>query len=66
MASINLCIIPSRPNKDGTFNIKFKVSNGASVTYISTPFAIETKQWNGGQVVRHPQAAMINSKLFAS
>lgn len=65
MASIFICIVPSRPNKDGTFNIKFKISNGASVTYISTPFSIEARQWNGGQVIRHPQAAMINSKLFA-
>lgn len=64
MALINLCIIPSRPNKDGTFNIKFKISNGSSATYISTRYSVEAKQWNGGQVIRHPQSAMINSKLF--
>lgn len=61
-----MCIVPSRPNKDGTFNIKFKISNGASVTYIATPFSVEAKQWNGGQVIRHPQAATMNAKLFAS
>lgn len=63
MATITLCIITSRPKKDGTFAIRFKISNGASVTYIATKYSVEKKQWNGGQVVRHPQAARINAKL---
>lgn len=63
MATITLCIISSRPKQDGTFAIRFKISNGASVTYIATKYSVDKKQWNGGQVVRHPQAAMINARL---
>lgn len=63
MAKITLCIITSRPRKDGTFAIRFKITNGTSATYIATQYSIDKKQWNGGQVVRHPQAAMINAKL---
>lgn len=63
MAKIALCIITSRPRQDGTFAIRFKITNGASVTYIATQYSVEKRQWNGGQVVRHPQAAMINAKL---
>ena len=63
MATISLCIVTSRPRQDGTFAIRFKITNGTSVTYISTQYYVEKKQWNGGQVVRHPQAAMINAKL---
>lgn len=63
MATIALCIITSRPKQDGSFAIRFKISNGASVTYIATKYSVDKKQWNGGQVMRHPQAAMINAKL---
>ncbi len=63
MATISLCIVTSRPKQDGTFAIRFKITNGTSVTYIATQYSVEKKQWNGGQVVRHPQAAMINAKL---
>lgn len=63
MAKIALCIITSRPRQDGTFAIRFKITNGTSATYIATQYSVEKKQWNGGQVVRHPHAAMINAKL---
>lgn len=63
MATISLCIVTSRPRQDGTFAIRFKITNGTSVTYIATQYSVDKKQWNGGLVVRHPQAAMINTKL---
>ncbi len=63
MATIALNILTGRPKVDGTFAIKFRISNGTSVAYITTKYSVEKKQWNGGQVVRHPQAAMINAKL---
>lgn len=63
MATLIFCIVNSRPKQDGTFPIRLKVTNGTSVTYITTQYSVEKKQWNGGQVVRHPQAAMINTKL---
>lgn len=64
MASVSLCIITSRPRRDGTFAIRFKISSGTTATYIATQYFVEKKQWNGGQVVRHPQAADINAKLY--
>lgn len=63
MATLIFCIVNSRPKQDGTFPIRLKITNGTSVTYITTQYSVEKKQWNGGQVVRHPQAAMINAKL---
>lgn len=63
MATIALNILTGRPKVDGTFAIKFRITNGTSVSYITTQYSVEKKQWNGGQVVRHPQAAMINAKL---
>ena len=63
MATLIFCIVNSRPKQDRTFPIRLKVTNGTSVTYITTQYSVEKKQWNGGQVVRHPQAAMINAKL---
>lgn len=64
MATIVPYIILSRPNQDGTHTIKFKITNGARVAYITTQYSVEKKQWNGVQVVKHPQAAMINAALF--
>lgn len=63
MATLIFCIVNSRPKQDGTFPIRLKVTNGTSVTYITTQYSVDKKQWNGGQVVRHPQAAMINARL---
>ncbi len=59
-----MCIIKSRGKLDGTYPIRIKVSNGASNTYITTRYSVKENQWNGGQVIRHPQATMINAKLF--
>lgn len=64
MATIILCIIPSRPNRNGTYAIRFKITNVTTVAYITTKYYVEKKQWTGAQVVHHPQASMINSKLF--
>lgn len=63
MATIALNILTGRPKVDGTFAIKFRITNGTSVAYITTQYSVNKKQWNGGQVVRHPQAAKINAKL---
>lgn len=64
MATLALCIIKSRPKEDGTFGIKIRISNGTSTNYITTCYSVDKNQWNGGQVIRHPQATMINAKLF--
>lgn len=64
MATLALCIIQSRPKEDGTFAIKIRISNGTSTTYITTLYSVDKTQWNGGRVIRHPQATIINTKLF--
>lgn len=64
MATIQLCIVNSRPDSDGKFSVRYKITNGTSVAYITSRHKVEQNQWNGGQVIRHPQAAMINAKLF--
>lgn len=64
MARLSLTIIENTPRRDGTFSIKVRITNGASVAYVTTKYAVEKRQWKGGQVVRHPQAAMINAYLF--
>lgn len=64
MATISLQILTTRPKADGTHSIKFRISNGTSIAYITTKYSVKENQWNGGQVIRHPQAAMINAKLF--
>lgn len=64
MARLSLTIVENAPRRDGTFTIKIRITNGSSVAYVTTKYAVEKRQWNGGQVVRHPQAASINAKLF--
>lgn len=65
MAAIALTILTGRPKSDGTFAIKLRITNGASVSYITTRYSVEGKQWNGARVVKHPQATMINAKLLS-
>lgn len=64
MATITPIILTGRPKSDGTFAIKLRISNGASVAYITTHYSVEKNQWTGTRVVKHPQAAMMNAKLF--
>lgn len=65
MATIALTILTGRPKSDDTFAIKLRITNGASVSYITTRYSVEKKQWNGARVVKHPQAIAINAKLFS-
>jgi len=64
MATIALHLFKNYQKSDGTHSLRFKITNGTSVTYISSAYSVRADQWNGGQVIRHPQAAMINAKLF--
>ena len=63
MATIIPCIVLSRPNVDGTYTIKLKITNGNRVSYITTDFVINANQWNGSMVMRHNKAFEINAKL---
>lgn len=64
MAQLSFVIVPSRPNADGSYQIRLKISNNRTIRYISTKFHVGTeKQFQNGRVVKHPQAALINQEL---
>ncbi|MCM1142413.1 MAG: Arm DNA-binding domain-containing protein [Muribaculum sp.] len=54
----------TKPNKDGSFNIKVQVANNGSTSYISTNFDIESlSEWNGKKVINRKDANEINANL---
>lgn len=64
MAQLSFVIVPSRPNSDGSHQIRLKISSNRTIRYISTKFRVGTeKQFQNGRVVKHPQAAIINKAL---
>lgn len=64
MAQLSFVIVPSRPNADGTHQIRLKISSNRSIRYISTKFRVGTeRQFQNGRVVKHPQAIAINQAL---
>ncbi len=64
MATISLSIIRTRPNKDGSFNIKVQITTTGKVAYIPTRFKIDSiNQWKNGKVVKRPDAELMNRKL---
>lgn len=64
MATISLTIIRTRPNKDGSFNIKIQITTTGKVAYIPTRFKIDNiSQWRNGKVVKRPDAELVNRKL---
>lgn len=64
MAAISLAIIRTRPNKDGSFNIKVQITTTGKVAYIPTRFKIDNiNQWKNGKVVKRPDAELMNRKL---
>lgn len=64
MATISLSIIKTRPNKDGSYNIKIQITTTGRVAYISTRFKIDNiNQWKNGKVVKRPDAELMNRKL---
>lgn len=64
MAQLSFVIVPSRPNADGSHQIRLKISNNRTIRYISTKYRVGTeKQFQNGRVVKHPQAIAINQAL---
>lgn len=64
MAQLSFVIVPSRPNSDGSHQIRLKISNNRSIRYISTKYRVEKEaQFQNGRVVKHPQAIAINQAL---
>ena len=61
---ISVMVIKSKPNLDGSYAIKIRLSHNQVQSYITTPYNIHSlNEWNGGWVCNRPDADYINSKL---
>lgn len=64
MATLKLAITPDKVAKDGTHKIRIALGHKCVTRYIVTRFKIDNlSQFKNGQVVKHSDAAMINTKL---
>ena len=64
MATLKLIVIPGKEAKDGTHKIRIAVGHKSMTRYIVTQFKIDSlSQFKNGQVVRRPDAGMMNVKL---
>ena len=64
MTTLKTTVLRQQSNKDGKFKIKIAVCHKRSTQYITTRFSIDNlSQFKNGQVVKNPDAAIINSKL---
>lgn len=63
MANISLIILKAKALKDGRHKIRVAVRHKHETTYIVTRYIVTDKQFKNGQVVKHPEAAVINRKL---
>lgn len=64
MATIKLTIVPAKVLGDGTHKIRVAIHHKDETKYIITRFKIDIlSQFKKGQVVKRPDAAIINTKL---
>lgn len=64
MATLKLTIFKTKVLKDGRHKIRVAVCHKQETCYIVTRFIIDNlSQFKNGQVVKRPDAAMINTKL---
>ena len=64
MATLKLAITPDKAAKDGSHKIRIAIGHKSVTRYIVTRFKIDNlSQFKNGQVVKRPDAAMINTKL---
>ena len=64
MAQLSYVIIPSRANKDGSHQIRLKITNANTTAYLVTKLRIDNpNQLRNGIVVKHPRAKEINQDL---
>lgn len=64
MATLKLTIFKAKVLKDGRHKIRVAVCHKQETCYIITRFIIDNlSQFKNGQVVKRPDAAMINTKL---
>ena len=64
MTHLSFVIVPSRVNKDGSHQIRLKITNVNTTAYLVTKFRVETpNQFQNGMVVKHPRAKAMNQDL---
>lgn len=64
MVTTNPTIRKTKPNMDGSYNVKISISTCGKTIYYATRFKIDSiSQWQNGRVIRRPDAALINAKL---
>lgn len=64
MATLNLTILPHKVLKDGRHKVRIAVSHKQQTSYILTNVVIDSDtQFRNGQVVRRPDASLLNRKL---
>lgn len=64
MATLKLTLLKSKVLKDGKHKIRVAVCHKEETSYIITRFIIDSEaQFKNGQVVKRPDAAVINKKL---
>lgn len=64
MAQLSYVIVPSRANKDGSHQIRLKITNANTTAYMATRFSVDkSSQLQNGKVVRHPRAKAFNQDL---
>jgi tagatose-1,6-bisphosphate aldolase non-catalytic subunit AgaZ/GatZ len=64
MATLKLAITPDKVAKDGTHKIRIALGHKSTTRYIVTRFKVNSlSQFKNGQVVKRPDAALINTKL---
>ena len=64
MATLKLTILKAKALKDGRHKIRIAVCHKQETSYIITRFIIDNlSQFRNGQVVKRPDAAIVNTKL---
>lgn len=63
MATLSITIFKAKALKDGRHKIRIALRHKHETTYIVTRFIISENQFKNGQVVKHPEASVINRKL---
>lgn len=64
MAFLNPVIVPAKALKDGRHKIRIAISHNSEFRYLVTDIIIDSaKEFKNGQIVKRPDAAMLNTKL---
>lgn len=63
MATLSLTIFKAKVLKDGRHKIRIAVRHKHETCYIVTRFIVEERHFKNGQIVKRPDASIINTKL---